>query len=303
MRRDPEQTQSEQAGPKLRHCDNLSTDLTLPDRLHEDGYAIVKGVFSPDDVAELSRAFDRTHALALSHRRSYRYKNTYFQLAGDPNLGPIVRFAQWPSYQDATLARYRTDCRLFSLLQPVIGPDIKQIINQLHWKPPGAACAEFGFHQDITFRRPRSAYRNPESAYLQTVIAIDPHREENGAIAVLPRSHLLGELAFPKTGRILNRTLKAKDLEDLGLDPSKIVFLELDPGDVALWTLFTVHGSGPNVSASERRAYINGYVRAADCDRGEWAFRHGAPCPLGEPALVHYDELYTRPGPFYVDPV
>ena len=316
MRRQPFREPPIRAGGALQECpppapdpgadpgaDQHSTGQDLHDRLHETGYAIVRNVFSSTDIDELGRAFDRTYASALSHPRSYRYKNTYFQLARDPNLGRIVRFAQWPSYHDETLARYRTDPRVFAVLQPLIGPHIKQIINQLHWKPPGAARAEFGFHQDIGFRRPRTAYRNPASAYLQTVIAIDAHRKENGAVAVLPRSHLLGELSFPGSGRILSRSLDAKDLVALGLDPSSLVYLELDPGDMALWTLFTVHGSGPNVATSERRAYINGYVRAADCDRGEWAFRHGAPCPLGEPSLVHYEELYTRPGPLYVDPV
>ena len=41
---------------------------------------------------------------------------------------------------------------------------------------------------------------------------------------------------------------------------------------------------------------------AANCGRGEWAFRDGVPCPLeGEPALVHYEELHSKPGPMYVD--
>jgi hypothetical protein len=43
-------------------------------------------------------------------------------------------------------------------------------------------------------------------------------------------------------------------------------------------------------------------VTAANCDRGEWAFRDGHPCPLqGEQSLVHYEELYTKPGPMFVD--
>jgi hypothetical protein len=42
-------------------------------------------------------------------------------------------------------------------------------------------------------------------------------------------------------------------------------------------------------------------VIAENCDRGEWAFRDGEPCALGEPVLVHYDELYERPEPHYVD--
>ena len=40
---------------------------------------------------------------------------------------------------------------------------------------------------------------------------------------------------------------------------------------------------------------------AADCDRGEWAFRDGKPCTLGEPVLVHYDALYKRPYPHFVE--
>jgi len=86
-----------------------------------------------------------------------------------------------------------------------------------------------------------------------------------------------------------------------GLDPAKLVVLELDPGDVALWHVHTIHGSGPNLTPGDRRFYLNGYVRAADCDRGEWAFRDGAPCPLGEPVLVHYEALHSRPGPHYLD--
>ena len=60
-------------------------------------------------------------------------------------------------------------------------------------------------------------------------------------------------------------------------------------------------GSGSNRSNHKRRFYINGYVRAGDCDRGEWAFRGGRAVPLGPiPALVHYEELRERPEPHYV---
>jgi hypothetical protein len=48
------------------------------------------------------------------------------------------------------------------------------------------------------------------------------------------------------------------------------------------------------------RFLINRCVIADNCDHGEWAFRNGTPMPLGEPALVHYEELHTRPGPYYV---
>jgi ectoine hydroxylase-related dioxygenase (phytanoyl-CoA dioxygenase family) len=266
----------------------------------EHGYAIVKGVFDRQEVGELALAFDRLYARGLSYGASFRHQNVLFRLGDDPNLGRIVRMVQWPSYVDPVLARYRNDPRMLAILAPLLGNDLKQIINQMHWKPPGAQAVEWGYHQDIRFRRPREAYRSPAISYIQTGIAIDPHGKDNGAMTVVPGSHRLGELSTVG-GRVMDRTLSDQDLVDLGLDPGHVVHLTLDPGDVAFWHLHTIHGSGSNRAAIDRRFYLNGYVIAENCDRGEWAFRNGEPCPLGEPVLVHYDELYERPEPHYVD--
>jgi len=271
------------------------------DDLRDRGYAVVRGVFDAEEVAVLAATFDAVWARAVAHGRSYRHKNVCYRLAQDPHAGTIVRLAQWCAYFDPVLARIRIDPRMLAIVAPLIGRDVKQIINQLHWKPPGAAQVEFGFHQDIRFRRPRSAYRSLETSYVQTGIAVDAHRRANGAMTVLPGSHRLGELAFAPDGRVMERSMSGDDLRAVGLDPAAAVDLELDPGDVALWTVNLVHGSGPNRSAGDRRFYLNGYVRAADCDRGEWAFRDGVPCPLGEPVLVHYEDLYRRPEPHYLD--
>ena len=267
----------------------------------EFGYAVVRGVFGAEEIGELAEAFDRVYARGLEHGASFRHQNVFFQVAADDNLGPIVRFVQWPAYFDDVFERFRLDRRMWEILAPLLGPDLKQIINQLHWKPPGAANVEFGYHQDIKFRRPRSAYRQTEASYLQTGIAVDPHRKDNGAMIVFPGSHKLGELDFGEKGRVMNRPLSDEDLARAGLDPASKVELILEPGDVAFWNLYTVHGSGPNASATDRRFYLNGYVAAEHCDRGEWAFKGGEPCPLGEPVMVHYEELYTRPEPHYVE--
>ncbi len=170
----------------------------------------------------------------------------------------------------------------------------------MHWKPPGAAMVEFGYHQDIRFRRPRTAYRRPATSYVQTGIAVDHHSRANGAMTIFPGSHRLGELALADKGRVMETPVSDPEVARAGLDPTAKLDLELEPGDVALWNLFTVHGSVPNGTAMDRRFYLNGYVRAEDCDRGEWAFRDGQPCALGEPVLVHYEELHSRPEPHYL---
>lgn len=268
-------------------------------QFHRDGYAVVRGLFTPAEVAEIAAAFDREYAAGLAHGRSFRHGNLYYRVRKDPAIGPIVRLAQWPSYHDPVLARFRTDRRIHDLLQPLIGRDLKQIINQLHWKPPGAKAAEFAFHQDIRFRRPRSAYRNPAVSYVQTGLAIDPHTRESGCMRVLPGSHLHGEIAMPVEGAIGDNAAAEAALAQAGLDPTKLVDLQLEPGDFAMWGLFTVHGSGANETRRDRRFYLNGYVRASDCARGEWAFRGGRPCALGWPQLVSYEDLFVRPEPHF----
>jgi len=266
-----------------------------------EGYAVLRHVFDADEVRDMADAFDRHWAEGMAHGRSFRHGNLLYRLGRDAKLGKLVRLVQWPSYGDPVLEAVRRDARHLLILEPLIGRNVKQIINQLHWKPPGAAGAEFAFHQDVRFRRPRGAYRNLATSYVQTGIAIDPHRAGNGAMRIYPRSHLLGEKDLAGPAPVLDQSMADEQLVAAGLDPAKLVLLELDPGDLALWSVYTIHGSGPNRTKGDRRFYLNGYVRAEDCDRGEWTFRNRAPCPLGAPVLVHYDDLYARPDPHYLE--
>ena len=277
-----------------------------PDEVAEhfraDGYAVARGVFNAEEVAWIAAAFDRQWAEGMAHRASFRHGNLLYRQGQDANLGKILRLAQWPSYSVPVLEKVRRDPRYLELLGPLLGRNMKQIINQLHWKPPGAAQAEFAFHQDVRFRRPAEAYRNLGESYVQTGIAVDRHTAKSGAMRVLPGSQALGAVDLESPARILDGKMAGEALAGAGLDPTHLVDLELEPGDVALWGVFTIHGSGVNVTAQDRRFYLNGYVRADDCDRGEWAFRDGVPQKLGEPVLVHYEDLLNRPEPHYLEP-
>jgi ectoine hydroxylase-related dioxygenase (phytanoyl-CoA dioxygenase family) len=265
------------------------------------GYGVLRGVFGAAEIADMAAAFDRHWARGIALGASFRHGNLLYRIGKDDRLGTVVRMVQWPAYDDSLLARIRTDRRLFALLQPLIGGDVKQIINQLHWKPPGSD-GEFAFHQDVRFRRPREAFRNLAQSYVQTGIAIDRHERASGAMRIYPAQPTIGEVDLAITGRVMDGTMADESLRRVGLDPARLVDLDLAPGDVAFWNPYTIHGSGPNSSAHDRRFYLNSYVRAADCDRGEWAFRGGKACPLGEPVLVHYEALHERPEPHFVDP-
>jgi ectoine hydroxylase-related dioxygenase (phytanoyl-CoA dioxygenase family) len=265
-----------------------------------NGYAIVRGLFSRAEIVEIGAAADQIHAEGVAHGRSFRHANLFYNVAAGADGAPLVRMAQWPSYHQAVLNRVRLDTRIARLVEPLIGRDLKQIINQLHWKAPGS-LGEFAWHQDSRSRRPASAYRNLASSYVQTGLAIDPHGPESGGMRFIPRSHLRGDLGMDCSTKSLGAAMADSTLDTVGLSAADAIDLQLEPGDLALWSPYLVHGSGTNRSTHKRRFYINGYVRAADCDRGEWAFRDGEAVPFGRrPALVHYEELHERPGPHYV---
>jgi hypothetical protein len=269
-----------------------------PEAWRRDGFAIVRRFFRPEEIEAIGAEIDQVHAEGLAHGRSFRHGNLFYKIAQGPH-GPIVQMVQWPAYHRPGLDAVRLDPRFAALLEPLIGRDIKQIINQLHWKAPGSA-GDFAWHQDARFRLPAEAYRNLAAAYVQTGLAIDPHNAETGGMSFLPRSHLQGELALDDGEDVLGRAMQDAALKRAGLSAGDAIQLDLEPGDLVLWNPYLVHGSGTNRSDHRRRLYINGYVRAADCDRGEWAFRDGKPVPLGpEPALVHYEALREQGDPHY----
>ncbi len=249
---------------------------------------------------EIAAAADQVHAEGVTHGRSFRHGNLFYNVASGADGEPLVRMAQWPSYHQPVLNRVRLDTRIAELLEPLIGGNLKQIINQIHWKAPGS-LGDFAWHQDSKSRRPASAFRNLANSYVQTGLALDPHTPESGCLRFIPGSHLRGDLQMNCETHSLGVAMKDAALEAVGLSADGAIDLLLEPGDFVLWSPYLVHGSGTNRSDHKRRFYINGYVRAEDCDRGEWAFRNGKPVPFGpKPALVHYEELRERPGPHYV---
>jgi ectoine hydroxylase-related dioxygenase (phytanoyl-CoA dioxygenase family) len=269
--------------------------VDLVEQYKAEGYAVIRRLISPSEVAELAAASDAVHDEALEHGKSFRHGNLHYRLDHGE-----VRMVQWASWHNDVLGSFRIDPRIARLLAPFIGDDVKQIINQVHWKKPGGR-GDFAFHQDSRFRKPAHAYRNLASSYVQTGLAIDPHDPLSGGLQFLPGSHLLGDLSMALDDEVMASRPQEEQLDAAGLDPAKLIYLDLEPGDFVLWSPYLVHGSATNNATHFRRFYINGYVRAADCDRGEWAFRGGVPQPLrGEPSLVHYEQLYERPEPHYL---
>lgn len=266
----------------------------------QKGYAIVRNFYSQNEITEIADAAEILKIEGLKHDASFRHKNLMYLIQQDPNIGKTLRFCHWPSYSFPVFEKYRKDPRLLELLRPIIGENVKQVTNQVIWKTPGAAQTSYGFHQDARFRRPASAFRNMAESMVQTFIAIDRHTVENGCLILIEGSHALGNLNHYTRKSVFEENVSEEVLEKLGLANFPRVNVLLEPGDIAFWNPYLLHGSGPNLSTDDRRVYTNGYMTAENCDRGEWTFRNGKPVTLSEPVLVQYDDLFTRPEPHYI---
>jgi ectoine hydroxylase-related dioxygenase (phytanoyl-CoA dioxygenase family) len=278
----------------------------MQDRVAElitEGYTIVRGFLSPAEIADLSAETHRMYQEGLKHHATYRDKNLLFEVLNDPKANRrVVLQAHWTAWLSPLMEQMRRSEKYFTVLEPFLGADIKQISHQVHWKPPGAKYTSYRFHQDARFREGNVKDFSYLRSTVTTGLAIDRQTVENGALRVIPRSHRLGYLGLSDDGPIMVGQTQNEELRRAGLDPSNIVTCEMEPGDLLLWTLFTVHGSAPNVSDYDRRFMINSYVRATDSERGEWAFRDGVSIPLGaEPQICKYEQLRERPGPFYIE--
>jgi len=255
-------------------------------QFNDDGYTLIKNVFSSKEINQLAMAFDRWKEFGNLIGRTWRKQNTIVWIEDS-----VVRGMQWPSYHDSVMAKFRLDTRLLEIVEPFIGNNLKQIINQLHWKMPGSKIS-WPLHRDVRSRQPVEAFKDLFSSWVQTGIAIDHHREENGAMFVVPGSHK--DFPADANDQSLYSAVSYKN------DP-RIKPLIMDPGDVVIWNAFVVHGGGFNSSNYlDRRFYINGYVKAENCTRGEWAWKNGRSVPLTEDnALIQFEKVNEVKEAFY----
>ncbi|MCO4743777.1 MAG: phytanoyl-CoA dioxygenase family protein [Proteobacteria bacterium] len=219
-------------------------------RFARDGFAILRGVLGTDECAAMALAFDRLLRRARGLESTADVGGSRFVLDTDPfRLHRVV----WCGAAEPALAPYGADPRLLGVAATLLGSDeLVQLIQQAHFKLPGDEVG-FLWHQDASNRRYGTDLWSDidgRGSFLQMALAVDAMRPDNGPLRVIPGSHRLGFVADPKTGTI--------PAEHLDLDAA--VDLELEPGDLAVFGPFLLHGSPPNHSSGPRRLFLQGYA-------------------------------------------
>jgi ectoine hydroxylase-related dioxygenase (phytanoyl-CoA dioxygenase family) len=280
----------------------MDTDAVV-EQFHEEGYAVVRQLFDGDAVTRLQKETAELYQTGIAHPVTYKHGNLAYEILPEKHFDQRYMIqAYWFAWANKYFDEFRSDPVLLQLLEPLLGRNIKQVAQQIHWKPPGAKVSGYRFHQDLRFRESKSSYDDVVRDSVTVGIAIDRATTENGCLRIAPRSHKHGYLGLSDNGEgsIMKGLTHDDELLAVGIDPRQIIDIELEPGDVVIWGLLTVHGSLPNASSCDRAFALSSYVRGETSQRGEWTFRDGVRVPLGDkPVLCKNEKLFDNLEPYY----
>lgn len=207
----------------------------------EDGYYIARGVFSPAEVAELEADFDRIVAqlTASGENINATWQGPEMERLGAKKL-TVFHTHNVQQYSSAWL-RALVNARFLEVAQAILGPDVILHHTKLFQKPSETG-APFPMHQDWEY------FPTVLDTMMAGIVHVSRATDEMGCLRVYPGSHKLGRVGGT-WGQSESDLLANYPLS--GATP-----LEAEPGDVAFFHYFTIHGSMPNRSDAVRKTVL-----------------------------------------------
>lgn len=168
-----------------------------------------------------------------------------------------------------------TQPELIDMVEQLIGPDIILWGSALFYKRALAGPA-------TPWHRDGFAYPIFPLETTSVWIAATDSTSENGCLRVIPGSHSARELG--KHNKAGDDDLVFQDsLPDI--DESKAADVELEPGQMVIFDVYTIHGAQPNLGTKERAGYSLRFMP------GSCHFDHDSAVISDEPGFGHE----TRP--------
>ena len=214
----------------------------------QNGYVVVKGLFTPEEVATY-----RDHFMAL-RAEGPKPGDMIAETAkpGDPlkTFPRMIHMHRW----DEASRKWVLDGRLNDCLTAFLGTEPLAVQTMLYFKPAGARGQ--ALHQDNFYLRAQPG------TCMAAWMALDPCDEENGCMRVVPGSHEWPILCTAKADPSASFTDVTVPIP-AGVEAVPVI---MDAGDVLFFNGSLVHGSYPNTSKSRfRRSLIGHYIE----DRAE----------------------------------
>jgi hypothetical protein len=176
-------------------------------QLEREGWAVLRGAFSKDEVERLRADVERVYAELPADLRGER----------DPEENEDFRYEMLN--RSALCQRVVADRRILDIVEPLLGEDCHVIANTAWRNPPRARNDHGGGHWHI-----------------DAGLLLDPCPPDCGPTAVLPGSHRSGQ--HPDFARL--------DDPDLRYEDRELVLLTGDAGDVGLFVSDVWHRRMPS---------------------------------------------------------
>lgn len=146
------------------------TDGSLDlDSYRERGYAVVRGLFSPLEMAAVSMEAERLlHLAELKHTNNIRCRWQNHVETGEclfETFDPVIDLAP-------VCGQLARDPRLIDLISEIYGEPAHLFKDKLIFKPPGAKG--YDLHQDYI------GWSNFPKTFVTAAVAIDPSGRDNG---------------------------------------------------------------------------------------------------------------------------
>jgi len=231
---------------------------------YEQGWTVVPGLFSADEMAAARRAFERLYLKAQQLRATQDHDGAYFVLDAPPVGDVIVKRVVWAGGAEPDLLSLSADPRLVDSALQLLGSDqCEQLLCQAHFKMPKDGVS-FDWHQDVQHRdKGPGTWRdlNGRGSYVQTIMLIDDMADYNGPLKFIPRSAVSGEGQIRLSSDSYDYSTPMKSGATPALfDESKAVTVTGAAGSVLFFGPYAIHGSTSNDSSVPRRVLINGYA-------------------------------------------
>ena len=202
------------------------------DQFHRDGYLSPVRVMSEDEanaIRQRIEAFERQSGGPL--RGDLRHKSHLLFAC----LGDLVRHD-----------------RIVDAIEDLYGPNLL-CWNTNFFIKEARTPAFVSWHQDSTY------WGLSSSDVVSAWVALTESNEANGAMAVVPGTHLIDQEPHRDTFDDNNLLTRGQEIA-VDLDTSKAVRLDLKPGEISLHHVRIVHGSPPNPSDGRRIGYAIRYI-------------------------------------------
>ena len=218
---------------------NVLTDAQVKD-FNRDGFIIVRGNFSPEEISLLARASKEDKALDQA------------AIARDDGQGHPVRLSAWNHPGDGIYGMFARCHRVVDAVEQLLEDEVCHYHSKMILKDARTGGA-WAWHQDYGYW-----YQNgclfPD--FISVSTAVDRATKLNGCMQVLTGSHRLGRvnhnLSGEQAGADLERVNEAKKRLPL-------VHCEMEPGDSLYFHANLLHCSAANESEHPRWSLISCY--------------------------------------------